>query len=78
MSTNDDLLQRISSEPSVQSSLPLHTYDLGIHSPLLQVASSYWHAWGLLVDGGSTVQRTKVMNRNYPCCVLLQFFLKIA
>jgi len=32
------LLHRISSDPSVQSNLPSQTYDLGIQSPLLQVA----------------------------------------
>lgn len=32
------LLHRISSDPSVQSNLPSQTYDLGMQSPLLQVA----------------------------------------
>lgn len=48
------LLHRISSDPSVQSNLPSQTYDLGIQSPLLQVAWSYWHTCGGLVTGCST------------------------
>lgn len=52
----NDLLHRVSSDPSVQSNLPSQTSLFGIQSPFEQVAWSRAQAVGGRVGGGTSIK----------------------
>lgn len=56
------LLQRVSSDPSVQSNLPSQTSLFGIQSPFEQVAWSRAHAVGGRVGGGTSVKQKHTLH----------------